>query len=88
MTEPEVQQFAESVAAQAEMIARQFHFSYEMLAPSFGYKTRPESAVQWDDVPDANRALMVKVASYLLISGLIMAGPSMPQFDGSDHVDS
>ena len=42
-----------------ESIARRFHDAYERLAPHYGYETRAESAVPWDDVPAQNRALMV-----------------------------
>lgn len=42
-----------------EAIARAFHEAYERLAPQFGYRTREASAVPWDDVPQANRDLMV-----------------------------
>lgn len=49
-----------------EELARQFHEAYERLAPEFGYETRPESAVPWEDVPEANRALMVAVAGVIL----------------------
>lgn len=44
-------------------VARRFHEAYERLAPTFGYETRPESAVPWEDVPEANRALMTAVVS-------------------------
>lgn len=47
-------------------LARQFHETYERLAPSFDYSTRIESAVPWDDVPDANKSLMLAVADFLL----------------------
>lgn len=49
-----------------EHLARRFHETYERLAPEFGYQTRPESAVPWESVPDANKALMVAVAKELL----------------------
>ena len=42
-----------------ELLARRFHEAYERLAPDFGYKTREASAVPWDDVPEANKALMI-----------------------------
>lgn len=50
----------------AEQLARRFHETYEALAPSFGYETRPESAVPWEDVPEMNKRLMVAVADVLL----------------------
>jgi hypothetical protein len=36
-----------------ETLARMFHEKYERLAPEFGYKTREESAVPWDEVPES-----------------------------------
>lgn len=46
-----------------EWLARLFHETYERLAPSFGYKTRKESAVPWHEVPPKNRKLMIAVAA-------------------------
>jgi hypothetical protein len=43
-----------------------FHEKYERLAPEFGYKTREESAVPWDEVPEQNRSLMVAVCTEIL----------------------
>lgn len=48
----------ESWAQGYDDVARLFHEIYERLAPDYGYETRPESAVPWEDVPPANRALM------------------------------
>lgn len=50
----------------AEDLARLFHETYERLAPSLGYQTRPESAVAWEDVPEDNRALMIATAAAVL----------------------
>jgi hypothetical protein len=47
-----------SEPAPSMLSARLFHETYERLAPRFGYTTRAESAVPWDDVPANNRALM------------------------------
>jgi hypothetical protein len=55
--------------ADPETTARRFHEAYERLAPSFGYETRRESAVPWEDVPEANRRLMIAVASEVMGSG-------------------
>lgn len=44
-----------------ERIAKAFHDAYERLAPEFGYVTRKPSAVPWEDVPEANRKLMIAV---------------------------
>lgn len=50
----------------AEALARLFHDTYERLAPNYGYKTREESAVPWDDVPEPNRSLMIAVAGEIV----------------------
>lgn len=50
----------------AERLARRFHEAYERLAPSFGYETRPDSAVPWEQVPQQNRALMIAVCAEIL----------------------
>jgi hypothetical protein len=58
----------------AERIAREFHETYEALAPRFGYDTRPESAKPWEDVPMPNRGLMIAVVWSLLVREVIDAG--------------
>jgi hypothetical protein len=50
----------------AEEVARLFHDTYERLAPSFGYETRKDSAVAWEQVPEQNRLLMTAVAAEVL----------------------
>jgi hypothetical protein len=60
--------------ARVETIAREFHATYEAKAPEFGYSTRRESAVEWDNVPQANRQLMVAVVKDLLDRGVILEG--------------
>ncbi len=50
----------------AEDLARLFHTAYEKLAPDYGYKTREESAVDWDNVPDDNRKLMIATCGVIL----------------------
>lgn len=57
-----------------ESIAREFHEAYEKLAPAYGYETREESAVPWEQVPEPNRKLMVAVVEALLARGVIGAG--------------
>lgn len=52
----------------AEKIAKAFHEAYERLAPSFGYETRRESAVSWEQVPEQNRQLMIAVAGEVMCS--------------------
>jgi hypothetical protein len=55
----------------AEAIAREFHETYERLAPTVGYQTRKRSAVPWGEVPHDNKTLMVKVAQELLDRGVL-----------------
>lgn len=54
-----------------DKVAREFHETYERLAPKFGYETRRESAVPWEDVPIENKALMIAVVSNLMARGVI-----------------
>jgi hypothetical protein len=49
-----------------EQLAQQFHETYERLAPEFGYETRRDSAVPWQDVPEQNRSLMTAVCAELV----------------------
>lgn len=53
-------------ARAALAVARLFHETYERLAPDFGYRTREASAKPWDEVPEANRNLMVATVSEVL----------------------
>lgn len=53
----------------SEDLARSFHATYERLAPEFGYTTRQDSAVPWEEVPDPNRKLMIAVAGTMLRNG-------------------
>lgn len=55
-----------------EDVAAEFHETYEALAPKFGYATRPESAVTWERVPEANRRLMIAVVHDLIQRGIIV----------------
>tara|TARA_R110000772_G_C13310282_1_gene440306 strand:+ start:36726 stop:37445 length:720 start_codon:yes stop_codon:yes gene_type:complete len=50
-------------ATSSDALARKFHETYERLAPDFGYETRKESAVAWDDVPEKNKQLMIAVCN-------------------------
>ena len=49
-----------------EGLARTFHERYEKFAPDFGYVTRVESAVPWEDLPKNNRYLMIAVCASIL----------------------
>ncbi len=61
-----------------EQVARLFHEAYERLATSFGYETRKQSAVPWEDVPEPNKSLMVAVAGEVL-AALAAAGADTGQ---------
>jgi hypothetical protein len=58
--------FRRRSAPNAEEVAKFFHETYEKLAPEFGYETRKESAVPWEEVPEKNRRLMVAVAAIVI----------------------
>lgn len=49
-----------------KQLAKLFHQTYERLAPDFNYKTRHESAVKWEDVPENNKHLMIAVCAEVL----------------------
>ena len=51
-------------------LAKEFHETYEQLAPQYGYKTRAESAVPWEDVPENNRRLMAAVMQHVMLPRL------------------
>lgn len=55
----------------AWVIAKAFHETYERLAPTYGYQTRKETSVSWEEVPDNNQQLMVGVVADLLDRGVI-----------------
>jgi hypothetical protein len=50
----------------AEELAQLFHETYERLAPNYGYTTRTSSAVEWRNVPEPNKSLMIAVAKEVL----------------------
>jgi hypothetical protein len=51
-----------------EQLAELFHTTYERLAPSFGYETRPGTAKPWSEIPEDNnnKRLMIAVAREVL----------------------
>ena len=51
-----------------EQLAKQFHETYERLAPAFDYKTREASAKPWSEVPEDNKKLMIAVCNEVLQS--------------------
>jgi hypothetical protein len=48
-------------------VARAFHEAYEILAPHFGYSTRLDTRVEWDELPESNRDLMIATIRNVLI---------------------
>lgn len=50
----------------AEDLAKRFHYTYEAYAPEFGYETRKETAKPWEEIPENNRNLMIKVCEGIL----------------------
>lgn len=58
----------------AEDIAREFHETYERLAPDYGYTTREASAKPWEEVPEQNKNLMIGVVGVLLSRNVIRSG--------------
>jgi hypothetical protein len=72
---------------EAEKMAQKFHEAYERLAPQFGYQTRTESAVPWEEVPEQNRKLMTAVCAevmvpYLEVIRLFVEGTATSSGDG------
>jgi hypothetical protein len=59
---PEAPEPGGVIYANPEALAKSFHENYERLAPDFGYNTREASAVAWEDVPEANKKLMIATA--------------------------
>jgi hypothetical protein len=56
----------------ATELAKDFHATYERLAPSFGYKTQEASAKSWSEIPDNNRRLMVATARDILAKDALL----------------
>jgi hypothetical protein len=50
----------------AEELAQLFHETYERVAKEVGYKTRDESAVPWEQVPEDNKRVMITTAAEVL----------------------
>jgi hypothetical protein len=49
-----------------EGVAKLFHYFYELYAPSCGYETREESRKDWENLPSANKELMLKTVTAVL----------------------
>ena len=63
--------FKEPQTRDAEYIAKEFHITYERLAPSFDWETQESSRVAWEDLPASNRDLMIATVAELLKEGVI-----------------
>ena len=61
----------------AERIARAFHDAYEELAPGEGWETQERSRKPWDEVPEANRRVMIATVKRLLANRHISAIPAL-----------
>ena len=72
-----------------EAIARRFHAAYEAQADFYGWETQEATRTRWDELPTANKALMLSVVDTLLTTGIIVPGPRVqsapigPDGDGS-----
>jgi hypothetical protein len=64
-----------------ERIAKAFHDEYEARAPQHGYETREASAVPWEQVPEANRNLMIGTVAALLRQGVIWPASVLEERD-------
>lgn len=49
-----------------ECLARLFHDTYLELKPLYGWEVQPGTDVPFDELPDANRDLMIAVAQRVL----------------------
>lgn len=56
-----------------QRIAKEFHETYERLAPEYGYLTRSASNVPWSAVPANNKSLMRAVVRDLIEREVISA---------------
>jgi len=50
-----------------EDLARAFHTIYERLAPLYGYETRKETAVSWDELQNPNKELMLATCREIIL---------------------
>ncbi len=65
----------------ATYLAQQFHDTYELLAPLFGYETRRQSAVPWSEVPEPNRSLMIATCEELIARGVVEVFADIPDVE-------
>lgn len=55
----------------ATELARAFHDSYTRFAPALAWTEQEGTSVEWDELPENNRRLMLVVALDLLNRGLV-----------------
>jgi hypothetical protein len=55
---------------EAEIVAREFHHAYMDLSPYYGWIS-DVTRIPWEDLPHANRNLMIATALNLLERGVI-----------------
>lgn len=63
------------------VIARNFHYRYEQLAPFYRWSTNDLSRVPWDDLPDNQRELMLATIGALRQDGVITFNPQQDFLD-------
>lgn len=56
-----------------EVIAKEFHETYERLAPEHGYSARKGERVEWAELTEQNKNLMIAVVKDLLQRGVIIS---------------
>jgi len=61
-----------------EQLAKLFHDTYERLAPQYGYKTRKASSLDWDEVPELNKELMIETCKVILKANVITSDTLCP----------
>lgn len=57
-----------------QAIAREFHRVYERMARALGWETQESTRVEFDELPEANRDLMLSVVGTLLKTDVIDPG--------------
>ena len=70
---------------EVERIARAFHESYEEFAIGFGWKTQEASKRPWEEIPEANRQVMLATVEDLLHRGILTQLPSGGQGGGVEE---
>jgi hypothetical protein len=61
----------------AEAVARQDHVFYNRAAEHVGWETQEVTRVDFDDLPEVNRRVMVLKARWMLDALVISAGPAV-----------